>query len=251
MAAFTVYFDASGTPADTVITMAGYVSDVKKWAKFGQCWEAILQREGVSAFHMTDCISGQKKYTGWTKERRGQFLHDLSECAIKYTNKRFSASVIIEGFKRADAEYILHESIGYPYSVCGTSCIEHVRTWARNRKIKDNQIIYMFEDGDKHKGDFQRICERNFARFGIEPLFGKKKDFVPFQAADLAAWKTRHPLREAESDKPYTQEQVNRLLYLTQQYFGGRNRHAGGGFGYDSFMKIVRNAPIPRRAVTK
>jgi hypothetical protein len=247
MEPFTAYFDASGTPADTVLTMAGYVSDVRKWTKFEQCWKTILQRENVSAFHMTDCISGQKEYKGWTKERRGQFLHDLSECAIKYTNKRFSASVIISGFDRADREFTLHEAIGYPYAICGTSCIEHVRKWARNRRIKDEQIIFMFEDGDLRKGDFQRICEKNFGRFGIKPVFKKKRDFIHFQAADLAAWKTRYPLRESEGDKPYTQEEVDRLLRLTHEYLSGRNRHAGGGFNYDSFMKIINGAKIPRR----
>jgi hypothetical protein len=244
MAVFTAYFDASGTPNDTVLTMAGYVSDLKKWEKFNMRWQEILSSRGITTFHMTDCVSFRGEFSAWQDRRdiRKKFISDLSLCARKFTNKRFSASVVMEDYNHVDAEYQLHEHIGYPYSLCGTSCIEHVRTWARNCGVDMADISFVFEDGDDHKGDFQEICK---ARFAITPLFHSKRDFMPFQAADLAAWKTRHPIREAISNKPYTQAEVGTLLFHTKNYL--REPHAGGGFDHTALMKICKGAPIPRR----
>jgi len=242
LAMFTAYFDVSGASDTTVLTMAGYVSDAKKWAKFECRWQEILDRENIKSFHMTDCVSGKShEYKGWTPERKRQFINDLAECARKYTNKRFSASVIIEDYGRVDAIYQLREYLGDPYTLCGTSCVAHVRTWAINRKLK-TPPLFVFEAGDKREGNFVHLCEK---QFGITPLFYPKKDLLPLQAADLAAWKTRHPIREAVGDKPYTQQQFEKLLYHTRTWL--KEPHAGGGFDYTSLMKVCKGNPIPRR----
>jgi Protein of unknown function (DUF3800) len=241
---FTAYFDASGTPNTTVLTMAGYVSDVTKWTKLEEHWHRILSAHNITSFHMTDCVSFRGEFANWRDKPdvRKRVINDLSECARRFTNKRFSASVVIHDYNRVDAEYQLNEHIGHPYSLCGTSCIEHVRTWAKNRSVEANDIAFVFEAGDKHKGDFQEICQR---RFGIAPLFLSKKDVVPFQAADLAAWKTRHPIREAVGSKPYTESEVQTLLFHTKNYLN--EPHAGGGFDHVALMKICRGAQIPLR----
>lgn len=240
---FTAYFDVSGSKNAPVMTMAGYVSDVKKWAKFERRWKEILDRQGVKQFHMTDCVSFAGEFASWRAipDRRTRFINELSECAKKYTNKRFSATVIMEDYRRVDADYRLHEYYGYPYSLCGLSCMEHVRTWARKRKVRE-RIIYVFEDGDERKGNFPKLCQQ---RFGVEPVFHSKKGFIPFQAADLAAWRTMQPIREAVGDKPYTGDQVARLLYHTRVFL--KTPHAGGGFDYDALMKMCNGLPIPKR----
>jgi hypothetical protein len=238
---FTAYFDVSGGPHASVMTMAGYVSDVKKWAQFENRWKEILDREGVQRFHMTDCVSLAGEFKGWLPDRRAKFITELERCAKRYTNKRFSASIVVDDFNRIDAIYKLHEYVGYPYSLCGTSCIDHVRTWAKNRKIKD-EVVYIFESGDKRKGNFPKLCQQ---RFGFEPIFMSKKDSIPLQAADLAAWKTMHPIREAVGTRPYTKEQAERLLFLTGAFL--HKPHAGGGFDYNALMKICNGHPIPKR----
>lgn len=238
---FIGYFDASGTANTDVLVMAGYVSDAKKWDRFDHHWKAILDRESVKCFHMTDCVSGQGEYKGWDSERRRQFINDLAECARKYTNKRFSASVVINDYNLVDNEYELHEYVGYPYVLCGISCIGHVRAWAKRHKLKAAPQ-FVFEDGDARRGNFSLACQQ---QFGVTPVFSPKKDVLRLQAADLAAWKTRHPIREAVSDRPYTQAQFERLLFHTRAYL--REPHAGGGFDRDALMKICTKHPIPLR----
>jgi len=233
----------SGTPNNSVLTMAGYVSDVKKWTKFERRWNEILDRENIRSFHMTDFASCHGEFEGWREKPaiRKQFIANLLDCAKKFTNKRFSASVIIPDYMRADSEYEIHERIGYPYSIVGVSCIGHVMKWARKNRARN--LLCVFEDGDLHKGNFQTFCR---ARFKFEPVFYSKKSFVPFQAADLAAWKTRHPLREAHGDKDYTAEELEHLLSTTREYLN--EPHAGGGFDYEALMKIRSAANIPRRS---
>jgi len=242
---FTAYFDASGTAGSGILAMAGYVSDTPKWAKFDCIWKEILDREQVRLFHMTDCVSGQGEYQGWASHRRRRFINDLADCARKYTNKRFSASVVIEDYKLIDEEYELHEYVGYPYMLCGISCIAHVRDWARKHGLRQLPL-FVFEAGDVRKGNFALACEQ---QFGIKPEFSRKENVLPLQAADLAAWKTRHPIREAISDRPYTQPQFETLLHHTREFL--REPHAGGGFDRDALMKICEKNPIPRRRCTE
>ena len=83
------------------------------------------------------------------------------------------------------------------------------------------------------------------SEFGVNPVFYSKTDFIPFQAADLAAWKTMQPIREAIGDKPYTEDQVETLLYHTKNFL--KKPHAGGGFDYTALIKICRALSIPRR----
>ena len=64
---------------------------------------------------------------------------------------------------------------------------------ANRRGVTMTEMELILEDGDKHKGEFQQECEK---RFGVTPLFPSKKDCQELQAADLTAWKTRHPVRE-------------------------------------------------------
>jgi hypothetical protein len=245
VALFTAFFDASGTPDATAITMAGYVADTKKWARFEKRWQEILDRENIKSFHMTDFASSREEFEGW-KENSGvrkQFLADLQDCARKFTNKRFSASVVIADYNKANETYYLEEVFGRPYSFCGISCVEHVRKWAKNRPHV-SELMFAFEDGDKDQGDFRKICSERFAP-PIKAVFLPKAGHLPFQAADLAAWKTRHPIREAVGDKDYTVADVERLLSSTKKYL--QAPHSGGVFDYDAFIKICTGHGIRRR----
>jgi hypothetical protein len=246
VALFTAYFDASGTPEATVLTMAGYVADVAKWIKFEKRWQEILNREHVKRFHMTDFASCEGEFKGWREkpEIRKRFLEDLQECARKFTNKRFSASVIISDYRAVNKKFYLEEVFGRPYSFCGVSCIEHVRKWANGRRHV-RELMFAFEEGDKDQGNFKKICRERF-RPAINAAFLLKADRAPFQASDLAAWKTRHPIRKAVGDKDYSVADVERLLLSTKKYL--QLPHSGGVFNYDSLMKICRRYGIrPRK----
>jgi len=238
---FTAYFDVSGDPRSEAITMAGYVSDARKWAKFEAEWNKILEREKVSSFHMTDFASKQEEYKGWDQRRRGDFIGDLLECSWKYTNKAFSATLALADYYDADRRYCLHEALGQPYLVCGRSCVGHVKKWARRHGVK--QAAFVFESGDEDWEDFERVCAEQEK---IVPTRSSKKDFVPFQAADLIAWKSRYPIRRVLSaDLEETVEERERLLGMVGEL---KNRpYAGGVLDADSLTNICVKGSIPLR----
>jgi vacuolar-type H+-ATPase subunit I/STV1 len=238
---YTAFFDASGTRRNEAITMAGYVSDVKKWAKFEVTWNRILEREKVSSFHMTDFASKQKEYKGWDQERRVRFLGDLVDCAGKYTNKAFSATVVLADFQEIDRTYCLHEALGQPYSVVGRSCVGYVKKWARKHHVK--QVGFAFERGDEDWKDFKRVCQEQEK---IEATSYSKKDFVQFQAADLLAWKSRYPVRRVLSDDlEETVEELQRLLSMVGDL--KRTPYISGVFNSESFTNICIKGSIPLR----
>jgi hypothetical protein len=89
VAIFTAYFDASGTKKMPVLTVAGFVSHVKRWDQFESKWSAILKRYGVSTLHMTEFASSKGEFKNWRgqSDRRRTFITELAEC-IKQEAKR-------------------------------------------------------------------------------------------------------------------------------------------------------------------
>jgi len=190
---------------------------------------------------MTDFASKQKEYIGWEPDRRAQFLSDLVECAWKYTNKAFSATVVLEDYRAADERYHLHEELGQPYSVCGRNCVGYVKKWADKHGVR--KVAFVFESGDQDWADFQRICREQDK---IEPVFCSKKEFVPFQAADLIAWKSRHPIRRSLRDDPdFTIDEGQRLLESVHAL--EKRPYIGGVFDFNSFIRICKEGNIPLR----
>jgi hypothetical protein len=211
IAMFTAYFDASGHPdRRSVLTVAGFVSTVKKWTRFDTEWNAILKSEGVKVFHMTDFVSSQGEFAvGWKGEtdKRRVFIERLVACLKKNVNKAFRATVVLTDYQEANESYQLEEFVGPPYSFCSMVCVYTLRRWAA-RKNGLRKTLYYFEDGDKDKGEFERAHK---AAYKINPKFLDKTEAVAFQAADLTGWKIRSSIEGAiKSD--HTPEKGARLL---------------------------------------
>ena len=107
----------------------------------------------------------------------------------------FSCAVSPEDYRSVDQEYLLTENLGNAYSFCARHCLARVREWAKRYGHADREIVYVFEQGTKGKGDLLQIMERD--DFPLPSLKGK--DCVPLQAADLVAWEQLKALREARA----------------------------------------------------
>ncbi len=87
---FTAYFDAGGAAhRGKVLSIAGFVSDARKWGRFENEWRAILARESVCTFHMTDLIASQGEFKSWKgqSERTGRFISELIACTKKHNQQ--------------------------------------------------------------------------------------------------------------------------------------------------------------------
>ena len=159
MAFFTAYFDASGhpdNPVHRVMTVAGFVSTVKKWQRFDGEWSTILKREGITIFRMTDFVSNAGEFAvGWkgATDRRRLFISDLAGCLVKNVNKSFRATLVLDDYNKVNRELAIEETLGKPYALCSMMCVFILRQWAK-RKHVEKQLLYYFEDGDKDKVNF-------------------------------------------------------------------------------------------------
>jgi len=170
------------------VAVAGFVSNFEKWKQFELTWNKILEREGVSCLHMTDFVSFQGEFKAWKGQqhstRRREFILNLFDCARRLTNKAFAAAIPMVDYRLLDRSYQLAESGMYPFPICGRMCVDLTEKWRRKYAIQN--VLYVFEDGDQHKGHLQSLCRE----VGIEPEFVNKR-CAPVQAADLLAWRTR------------------------------------------------------------
>jgi hypothetical protein len=191
---FSAYFDASGTVDSPVLTVAGFVSTDKKWARFDAVWSALLKREGIKCFHMTDFVSGKREFShGWNTERRRALIKDLEKCIQENVNKSFRVAMLVSDYRKVNEAFVLSENYGMPYGICAIMCVYELRLWAE-RKNALNHLQYFFEDGDKGKGQLETTHKRIY---GASAFFLTKSQATPLQAADFAAWKTRAALEKA------------------------------------------------------
>jgi hypothetical protein len=55
MVALTAYFDASGKPdAGYELVVSGFISTAKKWQRFEEKWQRLLDKEGLPYFHIKE-----------------------------------------------------------------------------------------------------------------------------------------------------------------------------------------------------
>jgi hypothetical protein len=193
---YTAYFDASGKKDQAVVTVCGFVSDAKKWAKFDAEWKNLLAGESLDYFHMTDFVAKKKPFDELAEapERRDAFFRSLVGTATKRTNKSFAVMVPMDQYGKANKTYPLDEYFGGPYGFGGVGCMNKLNNWARKNRIQNLEIC--FEDGDEGKGTLEKFIKTVFL---VTPLFKPKCDSTAFQAADLVAWECARFVKSAQA----------------------------------------------------
>jgi hypothetical protein len=187
MAMFTAYFDGSGSPDDTVaLVVAGFLCTAEQWIHFERNWNECLKHFGVSALHMRDFAHSRREFASWKgdEEKRQHFLRWLVGIILTRVRHSFASAVVMDDYRKVDSKYCLSE-FSKPYALAGCTCLAKVRAWAQKWNIDLDDIRYVFEDGDKDKGDFIRAADKHFH---LTPDFLKKEKGVAFQAADLLAY---------------------------------------------------------------
>ena len=247
---FTAYFDESGTPDRThpVLTVAGCVSSIKKWARFETEWNRILIEAGLPAgtvFHMNRFARNLPPYESFAGQsgRKAALVSALIHCMRRNVNKAFSCSIALRDWELLNERYCVAESLGLPYAFCGRTCVAQLLKWAKNKGIRQQDVKFFFEDGATHRGQLVTILKAND---GIGPLFVSKSLMVQFQAADLLAWKSRKVLAQVvQYDGPgdtQAYESVERSLAEIKTI-----PHSYGMHIYESMERVAIHANVPRR----
>lgn len=244
---YASYFDGSGDQSKPVQTVAGFVSTVKKWARFEIEWNAILKANSVSALHMTDYVCSQGEFSGWKGDsaRRKQFQDALTACMKRNVNKLFSSGLLIQHYHEVNRVYCLNESVGSPFAVCGHQSLVQLYRWADRKKVNPKHLMVFFENGDKDRGDFQKWAKNLCGEWGYqEPGFLPKESAVQFQAADYAAWKYRTVLQNAFKPE-FEVENIPRLLNSLGTLTA--IPRTCKGFDFTSLQRYCEKRRVPRR----
>jgi hypothetical protein len=243
VAVFSAYFDASGNKRDRVLTVAGFVSRVRKWDRFNEEWAAILSSERVSAMHMTDFVSSKAGFESWKgqSDRRREFISRLSDCIRRNTNKGFASSVILSDWRELDAEFMLSESAGQPFTLCMRSCLGGLARWAKKKEIETENMLVAIEQGDEDQTELIRAARSD--GFKVVPL--DKKDVTAFQAGDLAAWKSRTTIQNAVYAPVESEEDAENIIRSLDPIKAIVQNN--GGFDKVALRKMCVNGKLPRR----
>ncbi len=186
MAFFSAYFDESGHPDDSAyMIVAGFVSEIDQWIRFESEWESVKKRHGApEVFHANRFFSRDGLYGNWSEAKMQEFLRDLIGVIGRRTSRSFSVTLEISSFKKYDKDLIMSETVGSPFPYCARICLAKISKWAA--QFADGAPVEtVFEDGPKHKGQLLYLAERDCKP---TPIFKKKEEAKPCQAADLLAW---------------------------------------------------------------
>ncbi len=179
VAVFVAYFDAAGDSADPnihVLSVAGWIAPQSKWRQLERAWSKVCEREGVSALHMKDFAHSTGEYSAWKGDegRRQRFLSDLVKTVRRHTNRDFSQSAFLDGYRAADKKYEFHERVGHPYAICALMCINNVRDWMSKTHPKDD-VLFVFEKGDRYQHELIQLLSRDKIDLGLDPQFIEKR----------------------------------------------------------------------------
>jgi hypothetical protein len=197
MGMFQTAFDAAGHENQECISVAGFISSVSDWIAFDKAWRERLMTEGLTYFRMSEFAQSSGSFSesaAWSEIRRRRLFGDLLGIIQRHAYRKFGCSVTLVDFAKLSDDMKRHYRLS-GYALCGRTTAGHVRQWALEERLPNAPIAYIFEDGDKGKGN---LIERMEKDAFPAPVFWPKKDgirdgierlgFTPLQAADILAY---------------------------------------------------------------
>jgi hypothetical protein len=250
MVGLTGYFDAAGHPdGKHALVVGGYVSSVPAWLRFDRDWRRALSKVGIQTFHMADLMACEDEFKSWhgREVERDALLLKLARITKKYVRRSFSATVPLDAWKSVNQAYQLKENHCTPYGLGGFYVIDRTMRWLARRE-KEWGAAFIFEDGDKHKGDLiwimdQFVRQNRKRHAGAAPIF-RPKSLSPLQAADFVLWEQRRLFAErlAMPDSPPEVRRTMRELMGIKKTWGV--------FTEADLVKFCVDFEIPKRGAS-
>ena len=239
------YFDDSGHPDDQdAVVVAGWVAKVDQWYLWEQGWKKVLADYGIKSgiFHMADFEAAAKtadshnEYSDMSAQERIVFRDKLMNLIATRARSSFCSLIPMRDYKEVNEEYYFEEWLGKPYAFAAISVMQKLRAWKKQYAPSD-PLVTFFEDGTKHKGDLMSV----FKQFRFDtPIFVKKSDVTPLQAADYIAWECFNTFRTGDVRPAFKQ-----LIYSTM----GADKH--GMFTSERLIEACNDISVPKRDPNK
>jgi hypothetical protein len=208
---FTLYFDDSGTDAQSEVAVAGaYVATVEQWAEFKRNWEEVNEREKFGIFHMADFVARREQFTlpEWKDEPKRKRTVKALISTIKI-RVRFGVAAAVQ--KSAYDEIVpddLRMRFGKNhYTFAIRQCMGVIDKW-RQKYGHADRIRYVFDQLPKGgriadiNSLFETLAsggEHAMNHYGVYPngwSFEDKRNVVQLQAADMWAYENFRYMRD-------------------------------------------------------
>ena len=235
-----IYADESGTnnptgeePTSEVPVIAGYMGWRDEWRKFCPAWKAILDRYKISCFHAKDFFNNRSsEYLYWKHDKCESFKYALAEIAGRYIPIGGSYHI-----KHHYKKNPLDETYPYKYAMrfFFKDLFDSMNEWdllgqkvsiVFHRTTNKKWIAAIAEEIDNVKKRGINICGH---------AYGDDKEYLPLQAADYLAYRSRQRHFEKLEGQIELQNKTgkNKHVYLRPTVLDivlGRNLHPQIGF---------------------
>jgi hypothetical protein len=205
------YFDDSGTEGqDSVVTLAGFVTDSGRWTRFSNDWDELLKIHHLPLFKM------QKESKRRPTTKRDARIADFVAVIQEHVAFKIECSISVPAFQSLVQNLFICQIIKSlptgleltPYEL--TDLLGNYYFWGFHNLIAsacrgiwhrgyrhpfdlffDEQLI----DGPAARKSYivaKDVAQPKFKRMlPVEPIFKDDATFKPLQAADLFAWTAR------------------------------------------------------------
>lgn len=210
------YLDESGihdrkkTGRVEYLAVGGAIAQCENWLVLEDKWRAALISAGISEFHMTDFESSKKEFSGWSKEKREDFLNQLLDIIHKSRVRAFfGAGTLVPSIQTGP------DWFPEVYKKCVSRLIPDLMWQAGFVDQTDNDVNIVFakhEQIDYHKIAyyFEAISQALPQNFSV--TIKQPSNCPSLQVADIVVYETTRWLHDPQHS-PIPQRYPLRHLY--------------------------------------
>ena len=211
-----MFIDDSGSGGDSrFYILAGFKARVAVWEAFSDDWKAVLDSDPkIAYFKMSEAESLKGPFKGFSKEQRNKKVnkfidvidgHDIWLTTVALPQQDYDQII------RPASSQVYATPYLYAFMWIVMACAGHTRQFGQLSDLGKNELWNTYDPDNVEKIDFifdRQKPEEDDAKRHYElirtyaewaPLVGSiryedEKQFLPLQAADLAAWQNRRRL---------------------------------------------------------
>jgi len=243
-ALLTAYFDETGTHADAKsVGLAGFVATQETWAAIVAKWSARLAEDRIGVFHAYECqnVRGQfEDFIYWTQGRRDLLFADLGQIIAESKVGIIGGFVSQAAWKEVTTD-AFRRRFPTPYHVAFESCVQGTVKWSKENADGERAAL-IFAAQETYESRSRYVIEAYerldmFASSIVSITFGRPKDLVPLQTADLLAYEINNGIQLDDA--------ARRLRPRANRIF---DAHANSmllfGFNRENLLHFMQSAPI-------
>jgi hypothetical protein len=194
------YFDDSGThDSSKAVVWAGFMATEDQWTAFEDKWTALLKREGLKTFHMTEVHNCLGQCLDWSRARSDSVIHDFRQVIAEMDVVGIGSVVRTDDWAEVVAPHPwLVERLVSPIHLAWEHTVQQALHWAQRRAeagMPPEKVAMIFDLKQSEAArciDVEGMYRKDqpwFDWFNGAAFFAMQ-DHLPLQAADMLAWET-------------------------------------------------------------